>query len=93
MISNFRQASTNQEINVCQHTHMIVWIQPHLMLYRQTSISRINGGFRGVGLQGAEYDVGLRFTRGGIMVCSRCLGHHPSKLQLGKSPSFLAVFL
>ena len=27
-----------------------------------------------------------------IMVCSRCLGHQPSELQVGKSPSCLAAF-
>ena len=31
----------------------------------RSDISRINGGFRGVGFQGMGYDVGSKFARGG----------------------------
>ena len=31
-----------------------------------SDVSKINGGLRGVGLQGTEYNVGSKFARGGI---------------------------
>ena len=36
----------------------------------RSDISIINGGFRKVGLEGAGYDVGFKFARGGISVAT-----------------------
>ena len=33
-------------------------------------LSRVNGGFRGVGMQGVGYDMGSKFARGGISVAA-----------------------
>ena len=58
----------------------------------RSQISRINGGFRGAGLQVAGYDVGLRSARGGIRTAPDTQHpQHPHRLMKDWSMSYIQI--
>ena len=66
----------------------------------QTSMSfrhqEISGGFRGVGLQGAGYDVGFKFARGGISVAAVnivCFGLTSDKMEAERTELITIIML